>query len=120
MSTETHPYRSAPFLDDAKPRDTSDRVFFGLAALVFLPLLGALYLKDERRERREHAYVLDAPRRSARAEQSARLWTRSAYGVDPWVRCEEHACDVVVGKAASFTLTCDTDALGHCRVGGGR
>lgn len=114
-----HPFRSAPFTEAATPTRPFPWARFSVMAAAIV----AIHAREDiarwwyARGQRE---AIAAAQGTARAEQNAAAWVRSAYGVDPWVRCQAGACDVVVGKAAPFTLWCATTPGGACRVGGAR
>lgn len=114
MNTDLHPYRSAPFViagrAPLKPAHTA------LAAGVALCLVAGAGASLPWWASNPLARATD----NARAEMNAHAWVRSAYGVDPWVRCDGGACDVVVGRMAPFTLRCDTAPDGACTLGGAR
>ncbi len=114
MNTDLHPYRSAPFViagrSPAKPPPTA------LAALIALGVVCTAFASLPWWATRGAARAID----NARAEVNARAWVRSAYGVDPWVRCDGGACDVVIAPMAPFTLRCDTAPGGACSLGGAR
>lgn len=122
-----HPFRSAPFTvagHAGPPRKFPTRGI-AVVAVVALLLHGRTKIgaaMDRNDARLAHQAACEA----SRAEQNARAWVRSAYGVDPWVRCGEGdyygvaTCDVVVNHAAPFRLTCETHTGGACGVVGGR
>lgn len=121
MSMETHPYRSAPFTETRPPFPARR---FGVMVAAIL----ALHSRDDiarwQRNRARRTAIATA-QGTARAEMNARAYVRSAYGVDPWVRCSGtddnlRLCDVVVGQAAPFRLWCDTTPDGGCSLGGAR
>lgn len=116
MSTQLHPYRSAPFTEVRPPFPT--RRFCVMVAAIL-----ALHSRDDiarwQSDRARRAAIAEA-QRTARAEMNARAYVRSAYGVDPWVRCAGGACDVVVGQAPPFRLWCETTPDGGCSLGGVR
>lgn len=123
MSTQLHPFRSAPFVVPAGPPGPSGALL-ALVIIVAVTAIAPAYLRFDVSLRQSVQAQHDAERiaserATARAEVNARAWVRSAYGVDPWVRCDEGACDVVVGTAAPFRLACDTTPGGGCRVRGG-
>lgn len=115
MNVYAHPYR-APAIMPASFRDACNTI---ASVLMFVAMVGAV-VAGVRDDERLAAQRRDLPRLSARAEMNARAYVRSAYGVDPWVRCAAGACDVVVGQAAPFRLWCDTTPDGGCSLGGAR
>lgn len=124
MSTILHPFRSAPLIAPMGPPPDRTGFVFAVLFITAAGLITPSYLRgrdafEDAARRTADAARIEVERESARAEQNARAWVRSAYGVDPWVRCDEGACDVVVGAAAPFRLACDTTPGGACRVRGG-
>ena len=119
-----HPFRSAPFTEAATPA----RPFPWARFAVMVAAILAIHAREDIARwwhARGQRQTIAATQGTARAEQNAAAWVRSAYGVDPWVRCHHvydggRTCDVVIRQAAPLVLHCATTPGGACRVGGAR